>query len=212
MKKMMLLGALALAPTQAFAANVVNGSFEAPVVPGSCCVTSPPTAIPGWTATPNVNVVKGTFSSSAGNLAQQGDQYLDLVGEGGTGSISQLLNTVAGNTYTLSFWYSHNLFSGPLTASASYSVADLTGTVTHSTGSSANLDWRLFTGTFTGTGSDTLSFVNLTGGPNEGIFLDNITIAAVPEPGTWLMMLVGFGFIGAQMRRGSRATASLKLA
>ncbi len=32
-------------------------------------------------------------------------------------------------------------------------------------------------------------------------------IAAVPEPATWAMMLVGFGAIGASMRRRRRATA-----
>lgn len=36
--------------------------------------------------------------------------------------------------------------------------------------------------------------------------------AAVPEPGTWAMMLVGFGGIGAAMRRQRRATGKLKLA
>nr|WP_314447199.1 PEPxxWA-CTERM sorting domain-containing protein [uncultured Sphingomonas sp.] len=36
--------------------------------------------------------------------------------------------------------------------------------------------------------------------------------AAVPEPGTWAMMLLGFGGIGAAMRRQRRANARLKLA
>lgn len=212
MKKLMVLGALAMLPTQAFAVDVVNGGFEAPVVTGDCCITAPPTDIPGWTPTPNVNVVKGTFGSSAGNLAQEGNQYLDLVGQGGTGSISQLLSTIAGQTYSLSFYYSHNLFSGPLTASASVAISDLSAVVTHSTGTNANLDWRLFTGTFTGTGSDTLTFANLAGGSNEGIFLDNISVAAVPEPGTWLMMLIGFGLVGSQMRRRRPVTATAKFA
>lgn len=39
-----------------------------------------------------------------------------------------------------------------------------------------------------------------------------IPTAAVPEPGTWAMMLVGFGAIGFSMRRRRRVTASLQTA
>ncbi len=34
---------------------------------------------------------------------------------------------------------------------------------------------------------------------NNGSF--NVTVAAVPEPATWLMMIAGFGLVGAGMRR-----------
>jgi hypothetical protein len=115
MRFALLAGAASLMPAPLVAAEALtNGGFEAPVVAGPCCITSPPTAIPGWTATPNVNVVNGTFASSPSgtNLAKQGNQYLDLVGEGGTGSISQTFTTVIGQIYNLNFWYSHNLFSG----------------------------------------------------------------------------------------------------
>jgi hypothetical protein len=37
-------------------------------------------------------------------------------------------------------------------------------------------------------------------------------VGAVPEPGTWAMMLVGFGAIGASMRRARRDTARLAVA
>lgn len=36
--------------------------------------------------------------------------------------------------------------------------------------------------------------------------------AAVPEPGTWVMMLLGFGAIGATMRRGRRVAATPQMA
>lgn len=35
-------------------------------------------------------------------------------------------------------------------------------------------------------------------------------VAAVPEPGTWALMLIGFGAVGASMRRNRRRTASLQ--
>lgn len=35
----------------------------------------------------------------------------------------------------------------------------------------------------------------------DGFRLRSITVTAVPEPGTWAMMLMGFGFVGAAIRR-----------
>ena len=37
-------------------------------------------------------------------------------------------------------------------------------------------------------------------------------IMAVPEPGTWAMMIVGFGFAGTAMRRRRRDEAKARLA
>jgi hypothetical protein len=206
-KYLLAASAFALFPTSAWAAeSIVNGGFEDPVVNSTCCNTVPPDALPGWTATPNVNVVVGTFSSTGGNLAFEGNQYLDLVGQGGTGSISQTFATVAGETYNLSFVYSHNLFNPDVTsASADFSVDGLLGTISHSSGSTANLDWQPFVGSFTATGSlATLTFTNLTGGVNEGILLDAVSVQGVPEPSTWAMMLLGFGAVGYSMRRTKR--------
>ena len=208
MIKIIALAAAAavLVPATASAANsIVNGGFEAPVVTGACCTTSPPDPLPGWVATPNVNVVLGTFSSTNGNLAFEGNQYLDLVGQGGTGSLSQSFATILGESYTVSFAYSHNLFSGTPSASASFLVDGLGGTLTHSTGSNANLDWQTYLGSFIATGSSaTLNFTNLTGGTNEGILLDAVAVTAAPEPATWAMMMIGFGAIGFGMRSTRR--------
>jgi hypothetical protein len=47
-----------------------------------------------------------------------------------------------------------------------------------------------------------------------GSYGGNLTFipGAVPEPGTWAMMLIGFGAIGFSMRRRRRVTASLRTA
>lgn len=195
--------ALALSSPAWATESIVNGGFEDPVVNDTCCSTVPPDLLPGWTATPNVNVVVGTFSSTNGNLAEEGNQYLDLVGQGGTGSISQTFATVAGTVYDLSFIYSHNLFNPAVTsASAGFTVDGLVGTISHSTGSTSDLDWQSFFGSFTAIGpTATLTFTNLTGGTNEGIFLDAVSVQAVPEPSTWAMMFLGFGVVGFSMRR-----------
>ncbi len=56
--------------------------------------------------------------------------------------------------------------------------------------------------TFAGMGGnvDTVDFV-LTNVRSSSINLDNIVLGAVPEPATWLMMIIGFATIGAALRR-----------
>ena len=70
MLRVVLAASAALMISTGASAQIVNGGFEAPTVPGSCCVTTPPSPLPGWTVNAgNVNVVNGTFGSSSGNLA-----------------------------------------------------------------------------------------------------------------------------------------------
>ena len=40
--------------------------------------------------------------------------------------------------------------------------------------------------------------------PNAGSFTGNVFITSVPEPGTWALMLLGFGALGMAMRRSRR--------
>ena len=49
--------------------------------------------------------------------------------------------------------------------------------------------------------------VNYLGAPGQGFSLSNLT-ATVPEPATWGMMLVGFGFVGVAARRRNNAVAA----
>lgn len=216
LRMMLAASAVALVPASASAADLVtNGGFEAPDVSNPCCSTVPPDALPGWSVNSgNVNVVNGTYASGAGNLAYEGDQYLDLVGQGGVGSISQIVSTVAGQVYNLTFAYSHNLFTGLASASASFAIDGLNGVVTHNGGSNVNLNWQTYSGSFVASGaSATLTFTNLAGGGNEGIFLDAVSVeTAVPEPAVWLTMLLGFGAIGGAMRAARSRNRAIALA
>jgi len=71
--------------------------------------------------------------------------------------------------------------------------------------------WKSFTtNAFVATASTaSLSFTGSRAiGAENDVGLDSVTIAAVPEPATWAMMLVGFGMIGAASRyrrRGGKA-------
>lgn len=51
-------------------------------------------------------------------------------------------------------------------------------------------------------------------GADDGLGVDNfrveaVTLAAVPEPATWAMMITGFGFVGGALRQRRRAAAKL---
>ena len=207
-KTILLAGVLAIVPSTVSAAELIgNGSFENPGISNPCCTTVPTATLADWTVeTGNVNIVNGTFGSASGNLAYDGKQYLDLIGEGGVGSLSQMFGTTIGQLYTLTFAYSHNLFSGLQSASADYSVAGLNGSITHSTGSNTNLDWRTVNVNFVATAANTtLKFVNTAGSANEGVFLDGVSVvAAVPEPSTWALFLLGFFAVGGAMRSKTR--------
>jgi hypothetical protein len=45
---------------------------------------------------------------------------------------------------------------------------------------------------------------DLSGGTMQGTFPITQTIAAVPEPETWGMLLAGLGFVGLAVRRRTR--------
>lgn len=70
----------------------------------------------------------------------------------------------------------------------------------------------------TTTGSETLTGLTFTGGAGSdgwkslsSLKLTGIT-AAVPEPSTWLLMILGFGLVGGVMRRQQRQTARIRFA
>ena len=52
----------------------------------------------------------------------------------------------------------------------------------------------------TGTGPKILSAVFARNGNNSVFVIDDLAVAA-PEPATWLMMILGFGLVGGQLRR-----------
>jgi hypothetical protein len=44
------------------------------------------------------------------------------------------------------------------------------------------------------------------------VLLGGLVLTAVPEPGTWAMMLLGFGAVGAALRRNRKKLAPAQLA
>ena len=68
-----------------------------------------------------------------------------------------------------------------------------------------------FLGFVSDTAFTTVTFFNpLGGGNNDQFGLDNLTTSgggAIPEPGTWALMIGGFGLAGAALRRRQAAAA-----
>lgn len=62
---------------------------------------------------------------------------------------------------------------------------------------------------FTGADAANVAGISLTSNGTNAFETDNYAINAVPEPGTWAMMLLGFGALGFAMRRRKSALPQL---
>ena len=206
------VAAIALVPASANAAEFVNGSFEGGTFTSSF-ITVPggnSTTINGWVVTGNSVDYIGSYWA-----AQAGSQSIDLNGNG-QGGIQQTFDTVVGQLYNVSFWLAGNTAGQPTVKSVQVGAtgADSSIFTFDTTGLSLpnNMGWKNYNYQFTaGPGpSTTLSFASLNPG-SFGAALDNVAVSAIPEPGTWAMMLLGIGLIGGAMRRRATAQSSNRL-
>jgi choice-of-anchor C domain-containing protein len=194
--------AAAFVPMSAHAQVIVNGSFEQPATSTVVTVNGPAntTGLPGWTVgLVSIDVVNATGNGFLTGPAFDGAQYLDLDGSPGPGQISQTFSTTVGQSYVLSFAYGNNTIGAQSPnpgATVTVTGSDLAPfTVNHSTSTTNNLDWTVFTGTFTATGTTAvLSFTSTSTGGNGGILLDAVSVTPVPEPGAFA--LVGMSAVG----------------
>ena len=200
------LAAVAAAPASA-QEFVTNGNFEAPLTTAPYTTLSG-TDLTGWTikAGTNIDIVRAPSYAVVG-------QAVDLNGTAdGTNdpqaTITQTLaGLMVGQIYRVTFQYVGN-------GGGAYSATVGTGTQLFTgRGPSANNVNGQFSSTagvnsytsyvanfIAGSTSQTLSFASGNGG-NGGIFLDNVSVTAVPEAATWAMMIIGFGAVGGALRR-----------
>lgn len=204
--RQIVLAALLAAPLLANAAVqnlVVNGGFEATSqANGSWNIYQ---NVSGWTG----GAAGIEIRNNVAGTASEGHNFVELDTTQNS-SMSQVINTTAGQKYILTFDFSPR----PGVSANSNGIEVLwnnssLGSFTQA-GGGQNV-WAGQTFNLTATGStSTLLFRAIGISDSYGGSLDNVRIinaptAAVPEPETWAMMLAGMGALGFIARRRRQA-------
>ena len=154
--------------------------------------------------------------------AHSGAAALDLTGPGnvGTGAgVFRAILTEVGQQYRLTFYLgnatgdrdevSGNTWAYQLPSSIKLLIGGVSaGTFTNADVTWNSVNWRQFGYSFTAQGASTrVTFLNGTPDGDKYAGLDDVAVVAVPEPGTWAMMIAGFAVLGRTMRRRPKAPA-----
>lgn len=237
--KTVLVAASLLLAAPASANLLTNGSFETPAVStlstNVAYYAHGNTSITGWTVDMRPGATSPWVSLNnnfgfPGLSASDGIQYLDLTGVTGRGAglLSNAVATSAALNYTLSFDVGAVFYNG----SFGQAILDvlingaLAGSYTVQPPGSNSINWQRFSYNFAGTGAPVRIglYASFDAASSQfGVGLDNVTLASVappppppppvsgvPEPSSWLMLVAGFGLVGAWQRRqrpASRPTA-----
>ena len=151
--------------------------------------------------------VGSTFTNATGCVGYDGDPgphagayaaYLGTAAAGGV--ISQSFATAAGQDYMLDFYLAIGAYQG--TSTPNSLLAQVGGTTLLSIVNGLAQDFHHYVYNFTGSGgSMTLAFTH--GDAPSFFILDNVSVRAVPEPGT--LALFGLGLAGLGFARRRRA-------
>ena len=200
-KVLLTLGFLAVS-SLANANLLTNGGFE-----GSTSSTATP---PGWF---NIGHSDGVITyASFGTPAYDGNNYYDLGGYGNAwgpigDGIAQSFATIIGQTYLVSFGLSGENSSGDETLTVAAGNASFDYLLTPTGQGVFKREFVTQNFNFVATdATTTLSFIHTAGqGGNNDPLIDGVSVtAAVPEPETYAMMLLGFGAIGFMRSRRNR--------
>ena len=218
MKRFGIIAAALLASTGAHAADIVGlcNTGQNATCTGSGTLGA---ADQNWTLTdPNAVAYDGTPINSAW-LANNSTSYWATPAANGNTSFDP---TAAGYyNYTLTFDIGTGFNSGSASFNGRFAVDNavasikLNGNVINGSGGTYNR-WTAFSadsGFVGGTNTLTFNVVNLaqSSGNPTGLRVEFLgsNVAAVPEPATWALFILGFGLVGGVMRR--RTTASMAL-
>jgi hypothetical protein len=180
---------------------IVNGTFEAysGSVPTNGYTKIPALSgdITGWTVgETSVDLIQGAYNAISG-------VSVDLLGTPGPGKISQDFTYQANTKYTLTFDLTHN----PNAGGGALMYAEFFGTQHQFDGmqplQTVSIDFT--TGNVGGT--TTLAFGSIGGDAYSGAVIDNVSVAAVPEPETYAMLGAGLGLLAFVSRRKAKQAA-----
>jgi len=147
----------------------------------------------GW------NVIQGSIdvlnNSQGFGTSHSGQQFADLDFAFAVNELSQTFATVIGQTYAVSFWLSDDVGGNSL--SVNFGSRSLLNGPTPALGR-GNYQLRTFNVVAT-TSSTSLTFTSqyLFSGTGVGAVIDDVDVAAVPEPAAWTIGGVGvLGLLG----------------
>ena len=211
--------ALALAQAAVAAPNlVVNGGFEDTTGLGLLNADGgynlPQfTTFAGWTVLGSSNgVTLNGPTNPYGLTASSGGWSMDLTAPGGLGfgGIRQTIATEIGHSYRLTFDIGNSTaINGQTPARIGAQVGPTLPTWNFGGGGDTGNAWQSITYDFVAdsAASELIFGGTLVGNSYPGyVGLDNVSVVdlGVPEPGTWALMLMGFGALGGAIRRSRR--------
>ena len=157
------------------------------------------------------------------DASPQGGNFIAMDAWWRRGALTQIIDgLIVGETYKLSFAFAYAQNSGATTAtthsltfgmtSDPTKLGSYTTTPTVKNPLGGFVDWTNYTFEFIADNSSSYLYFLANGAPSGQppfSLLDNVSLtgphaAAVPEPATWAMMIMGFGAIGGIMRRRVR--------
>lgn len=177
---------LVACPVSAGAANLIkNGGFE----------TGDFTS---WSLLDPDNESSVQTAPFNGYAPHGGKYFAALAGDQSHSLLSQTITDMPGQQLLLTFYLeSDGLETNELTLDFGNSFSPEFSGIASTNGS-----YDRYSFTVTGSGSDTLTFDTVDF--RTWLAVDDVSltpIGSVPEPATWALMLIGFGVIGAAMRR-----------